>query len=374
MAMNMDDVIVIGGGIIGLSIARALAKRGVKVGVLEAGEPGQGASTAAAGMLAPQYEAAGGQAELLQLCLKSSELHPVFCAELREESGINPQYFGGGTLCPTFSERESWKIIAFEAAQRQAGLPIEILSPEEARRLEPNLSPECRGALFLPHDHRVHTRQLFSALLQATRRAGVAIKTHTPAVSLVIEKNKVAGVRTAHQVFPCRYAVLAAGAWSGTLAKTTPILSLPIRPVKGEIVQLFAPSGKGLTHPLIASRCYIVPRDDGSLLIGATEVEAGFDTIVTAGAVADLVSAAAEAIPEVSSFPFHTAWAGLRPTAPDRLPLLGFCGPEGFVVATGHYRKGILLAPVTGELIAELITARTTQIPLEPFSPTRFAA
>jgi glycine oxidase len=325
-------------------------------------------------MLAPQYEAAGGEAALLQLCLKSSELHPTFCAELSEESGINPQYSGNGTLCPVFSERDAWKIVAFEAAQRKAGLPVETLSPEEARRLEPNLSPKCRGALFLPHDHRVHTRCLFQALYQATRRAGVTIAAHSRALSLVSERNKVTGVKTDQQMFPCGSVVLAAGAWSGTLTQHVSFPPLPIRPVKGEIVEIFAPAGKALMHPFIASRCYIVPRDDGSLLIGATEVEAGFDTAVTAGAVADLVSAAAEVIPEVSSFPFHTAWAGLRPTAPDRLPVLGPYGLEGFIVATGHYRKGILLAPVTGELIAELITTGATQIPLSPFSPTRFAS
>lgn len=372
--MGTDDVVVIGGGIIGLSIARALAKRGVKVRVLEAGEPGQGASTAAAGMLAPQYEAAGGQAELLQLCLKSSEIYPGFCAELLEESGINPEYSGRGALCPAFSESESWKIIAFEAAQRKAGLAVEVLSPEEVLRLEPNFSPECRGALFLPRDHRVHTRHLFSALLKATQQAGVPIETYTGATSLVIRRNKIEGVQTASKLFPCGGVVLAAGAWSGTLENRKYLPALPVRPVKGEIVQLFAPPGKGPTHSLIASRCYVVPRDDGSLLVGATEVEAGFDTTVTAGAVSDLLLAAAEAIPGVSSFPFHTAWAGLRPTAPDRLPLLGPYGPEGLIVATGHYRKGILLAPLTGELIAELITSGKTSIPLDPFSPSRFAA
>jgi len=372
--MGMDDVIVIGGGIIGLSIARALAKQGVKVRVLEAGEPGQGASTAAAGMLAPQYEAAGGQAELLQLCLKSSEIHPSFCTELLEESGINPQYSGQGALCPAFSESESWKIVSFEAAQRKAGLPVEVLSSEEARRLEPNLSPECRGALFLPHDHRVHTRLLFSALLKATQQVGVKVETHTSVTSLAIKRNKVEGVQTASKLFPSDWVVLAAGAWSGTLGNPKYLPALPVRPVKGEIVQLFAPPGKGPAHSLIASRCYIVPRDDGSLLVGATETEAGFDTTVTAGAVTDLLSAAAEAIPAISSFHFHSAWAGLRPTTPDRLPLLGPYGPEGLIVATGHYRKGILLAPLTGELIAELITSGKSSISLDPFSPSRFAA
>jgi glycine oxidase len=371
--MDADDVVVIGGGIIGLSIARALAKRKVKVRILEAGEPGQGASTAAAGMLAPQYEAAGGQAELLQLCLKSNEIYPSFCAELLEESGINPGYSGQGALCPAFSESESWKIVAFEAAQRKAGLPAEALSPEEVLRLEPNLSPECRGALFLPRDHRVHTRRLFSALLKATQQAGVKIETHTGVTSLAIKRNKIEGAQTASKLFSCGCVVLAAGAWSGTLENRKYLPALPVRPVKGEIVQLSAPPGQSLTHSLIASRCYIVPRDDGSLLVGATEVEAGFDTTVTAGAITDLLSAAAEAMPGVSSFPFHTAWAGLRPTTPDRLPLLGPYGPEGLIVATGHYRKGILLAPLTGELIAELITSGEAAIPLDPFSPSRFA-
>jgi glycine oxidase len=325
-------------------------------------------------MLAPQYEAGGGETALLQLCLQSSELYPVFCAELAEESGIDPQYSGRGTLCPVFSERESWKITAFEAAQRQTGLPVAVLSPEEARYREPNLSPECRGALFLPYDHRVHTRHLFRALLQATQRTGVKIETHTRVVSLVVEKNRVLGVQTNRQVFACGWVVLAAGAWSGPLTQHKSFPPLPVRPVKGEIVEVFTPPGKRLTHPLIASRCYLVPRDDGSLLIGATEVEAGFDTTVTAGAVADLVAAAAEAIPEIASFSFHAAWAGLRPTAPDRLPLLGPSGPDGFVVATGHYRKGILLAPISGELITDLITTQKTRIPLDSFSPARFAA
>lgn len=265
-------------------------------------------------------------------------------------------------------------MLAIDARQRRAGLPVEVLSPEEARRPEPTLSPECRGALFLPHDHRVHTRHLFRALLRAVRQAGVVIESHTRLISLLLTKNKITGVRTVHQVLPCDCVVIATGAWSGTLT-THPSFSppLPVRPVKGEIVELLAPPGKNLTHPLITSRCYVVPRNDNSLLIGATEVEARFDTTVTAGAVTRLVSAAAEATPEVSSFPFRAAWAGLRPAAPDRLPLIGSYGSEDLFVATGHYQKGILLAPVTGELIAELITTRRTQMPLAPFSPTRFA-
>jgi glycine oxidase len=369
----MDDVVVIGGGIIGLTIARALAKRKLTVRVLEAGEPGQGASTAAAGMLAPQYEAAGGEAALLQLCLKSGELYPTFCAELYEESGIDPQYAAQGTLCPVFSDEESWRIVAFEAAQRRVGLPIEILSPEEARYREPHLSPSCRGALFLPFDHRVHTRQLFQALFTATRAARVSIETHTPVHALALKKHTVVGVHTSRQLFPCRYAILAAGAWSGLVTQHRSFPSLPVRPVKGEIVQVDTPPARRLAHPLVASRCYLVPRDDGSLLIGATEVEAGFDVTVTAGAVATLIAAATAALPELATFPFRTAWAGLRPTAPDRLPLLGPYGPQGLIVATGHYRKGILLAPITGELIAELITTKTTSLPLDPFSPTRFS-
>ncbi len=368
----MDDVIVVGGGIVGLSVARSLARRKVRVRVLEAGEPGQGASTAAAGMLAPQYEAASGQAELLELCLKSREIYPKFCAELLEESGMDPQYSSLGSLCPAFSEEQSWKLAAFEAAQRRAGLPVEVLSPKEALSLEPNLSPTCRGALFLPHDHCVHTRRLFRALLAASRRAGVQIQTHTRAVSLALRGNRVEGVKTPQGFFPCSQVVLATGSWSATLEYPQGIPPLPIRPVKGEIVQLFPPPGQSFRHPLIAPRCYIVPRADGSLLIGATEVEAGFDTTVTAGAVRDLLAAAAEAIPEISSFAFSTAWAGLRPTAPDRLPLLGPYGPEGLIVATGHYRKGILLAPLTGELIAELLLSGKTPLPLDPFSPLRF--
>jgi glycine oxidase len=370
--MAIDDVVVIGGGIIGLAIARALAKRKVTVRVLEAGEPGQGASTAAAGMLAPQYEAARGEAALLQLCLKSGELYPAFCAELYEESGVDPQYAASGTLCPVFSDEEAWKLVAFEADQRWVGLPTEVLSPEEARYREPHLSPSCRGALFLPLDHRVHARQLFQALLTATRAARVPIETHTPVRALALRKHTVVGVHTPRQLFPCRYVVLAAGARSGLVTRHRSFPSLPIRPVKGEIVQVGTPPTQRLTHPLIASRCYLVPRDDGSLLIGATEVEAGFDTTVTAGALATLVLAATAALPELATFSFQAAWAGLRPTAPDRLPLLGPCGPQGLIVATGHYRKGLLLAPITGELIAELIATGKTSLPLDPFSPMRF--
>lgn len=372
--MAVDDVIVIGGGIIGLAIARALAKRKVTVRVLEAGEPGQGASTAAAGMLAPQYEAASGETALLQLCLRSGELYPSFCAELQAESGIDPQYAAQGTLCPVFSDEESWKIVAFEAAQRRVGLPLEVLSPEEACYREPCLAPHCRGALFLPLDHRVHTRRLFQALLAATRAAQVPIETHTPAVALALKKHTVVGVQTKQRLFPCRHAVLATGSWSGPLTQHPSFPALPVRPVKGEIVQVAMPPARRLTHPLVVSRCYLVPRDDGSVLIGGTEVEAGFDTTVTAGAVSTLVAAATAALPDLATFSFQAAWAGLRPTAPDRLPLLGPCDPQGLIVATGHYRKGILLAPLTGELIAELLTTGTTSLPLDPFSPSRFAA
>jgi glycine oxidase len=220
----------------------------------------------------------------------------------------------------------------------------------------------------------VHTRRLFEALLRATKRAGATIESGAKAVSLAVRAGRVEAVMTRAGRFPCAAAVIAAGAWSGSLGDGKNVPALPVRPVKGEIVELITPPAKRLRHPLIASRCYLVPREDGSLLVGATEVEAGFDTTVTAGAVGDLLSAAREAVPDLGEFSFRSAWAGLRPTTPDRLPLLGPLGPKGLLVATGHYRKGILLAPLTAAVITDLVTKGKTSIPVDRFGPGRFAA
>lgn len=362
------DVVVIGGGVIGLTIARALALRGVRdVCLIERAGLGAEASFAAAGMLLPQVEAATKD-DLFTLACRSRDLYASFAAALHEETGIDVELDTTGTLYLALNSTDQEEIEKGYYFQSRAGLAIELLSDSEARALEPCISESTTGALLFPQDIQVENRRLLNALANSVSNLGVNVLTGTNVDSLIIDGNRLTGVQTSGGAITCSAAVVAAGTWSSFIKHT----SCSIEPVRGQMVCLEAKPQ--LTRHVIFSRHgYIVPRRDGRLLAGSTSENAGFDKSVTAGGINKILQNAHEILPTISNLPIVDTWAGLRPRSPDGLPVLGPCVEiDGLFYATGHYRNGILLAPITGELISEAIVEGVASPLLAPFSPERF--
>jgi glycine oxidase len=366
-------VTIIGGGVIGLTIARALALRGIRdVLVIERGDLGAEASSAAAGMLAPQAEANRAH-EFFQLTCRSRDMYSAFAAALLSETGIDIELDTTGTLYLAFTDADVEELEKRYAWQNAAGLRIEKLTAAESRQLEPSISENVCAGLKFPLDTQLENRRLISALIEANKRLGVRTQTETTVTSLNIERDRVTGIETSHGSIATECVVMAAGAWSSQIPigdKTSPIVR--IKPVRGQMLS-FAPDRPVSRHVIYSPRGYIVPRRDGRLLAGSTTEHAGFDKNVTAAGVQSISAAAAEIAPQVSLLRLMDSWAGLRPRAADTLPVLGPCGEiAGLCYATGHYRNGILLAPVTGELIAAAIVDKVFPETLEIFSPDRF--
>jgi glycine oxidase len=362
------EVVVIGGGVIGLTIARALALRGVRdVCLIERARLGSEASFAAAGMVLPQVEAATKD-DFFTLACRSRDLYASFAGALHDETGIDVELDTTGTLYLALNSTDQEEIEKVYTFQSRAGLSIELLSDYEARALEPSISESITGALLFPQDIQVENRRLLNALANSVNNLGVNVLTGTNVDSLIIEGNRLTGVQTSGGPITCSVAVVAAGTWSSFIKHT----SCSIEPVRGQMVCLEA-KPQLTRHVIFSRRGYIVPRRDGRLLAGSTSENAGFDKSVTAGGINQILQNAHEILPMISNLPIVDTWAGLRPRAPDGLPVLGPCVEiEGLFYATGHYRNGILLAPITGELISEAIVKGVASPLLAPFSPERF--
>ena len=363
------EVVVIGGGVIGLTVARALVQRGVRdVHLIERSSLGAEASFAAGGMLAPQTEA-NGRNDFFELACQSRDLYPNFASELREETGIDVELDTTGTLYLALTEGDLKEIRKRYEWQTQAGLVVENLTPSDARELEPCVAESVLGALRFPHDIQVENRRLLNALINTVDKLGVRIYTDTNADSLTTERGRVTGVQTSRGFVSCRKIIVAAGTWSSAIEHAhTP----KIEPVRGQMICLDA-KPQLTRHVIFSPRGYLVPRQDGRLLAGSTSENAGFTKQVTAGGVSTILAHAREISPAISRLPIVDTWSGLRPRAADGLPVLGPCDEiDGLFYATGHYRNGILLAPVTGELIAEAVITGHVSSLLAAFSPNRF--
>jgi glycine oxidase len=387
------DAVVVGGGVIGLAIAWRAALAGMTVTVVDEA-PGRGASWAAAGMLAPVTEVHYGERPLLALNLAAAARWPTFAAEVEEASGLPVGYRPGGTLAVARDADDNAALEDLYQFQVRCGLQVERLRSRECRQLEPGLAPSIRGGVLAAGDHQVDNRALVEALLAACQHAGVRMVTGRVA-ELAVEGDRVTGVvlsgggpaghgsstsagpvpsRAEGETLAAGVVVLAAGCWSGGLGGLAAEVLPPVRPVKGQLLYLRGPADQPLCSRNVRGlEVYVVPRGDGRVVVGATVEEQGFDTTVTAGAVHDLLRAALELLPDVAELELAETVVGLRPGSPDNAPMLGPAGPDGLVVATGHYRNGILLTPVTADAIAELLA--TGQVPemIAPFTPGRFA-
>jgi glycine oxidase len=351
------DLIVVGGGVIGLACAWRAAQAGLDVRVLERARPGAGASNVAAGMLAPVGEATFGEDRLLDLALASHELWPRFASDLQAAAGGEIGYLPLGALHVALDRDEAAELRRRHELMRSLELEADWLRPTECRRLEAGLNPALAGGVHAPHEAAVDPRLLIEALVTSTESAGGRVE-RAEVDGLVVEDGRVAGVRLSGGGERRAARVLvAAGSWSAA-AWMPPAARPDIRPVKGQILTLQGPAGTPVCERIVVSeRVYMVPRADGRLIVGATVEELGFDTRVTAGGVLELLREAYRALPEVAELELVDTIAGLRPTTPDNLPLIGPTAIDGLMLATGHFRNGILLAPITAQRIAAELAA-----------------
>jgi glycine oxidase len=354
------DAVIVGGGVIGLSSAWRAAQRGARVALVEkAPHPPAGATRVAAGMLAPVGELAFGEPELLKMTLAAAELYPDFVAELESASGVSTGYSSCGALHVALDRDEAAELRRVHGLQRSLGLGAEWLPPRRCRELEPGLTPSFNGGVHAPEEGAVDPRALAEALLAALAAEDVDVLSGTVVAEALFEGERIAGVRTdGGEELHAAAVVLAAGVWSGEIGWLPQHARPPVRPVKGQILELRARDGEAPCERIVASeRVYLVPRPDGRLIVGATVEEQGFDTTVTAGGVHELLREAYRLLPDVAEMELVEASAGLRPGTPDNLPLVGPSPLDGLLWATGHYRNGILLAPLTAGTIADLLAA-----------------
>ena len=372
------DAVVIGGGVIGLSIARELMGAGVgRVVIVERGELGHAASHAAAGMLAPQAEA-NERDGFFRLAHESRRIYAAFAAELQEETGVDIELDETGILYFAFTEKDDDELARRFAWQAAAGLAVERLTTQEILRREPHISPAVRGALFFPEDGQVENRRLTYALAASCAKRGVTLLTETEVLRIetsgesATASSGVRAVVTSRGRISTELVIVAAGAWASEF-NGRDSRAFTIEPVRGQML-CFTATPPIVRHVIYSPRAYLVPRRDGRLLVGATVERAGFDVRVTAHGLHTLTGGALEISAHIGDLPFREAWAGLRPYAPDGLPVIGRSPRiNGVIFATGHYRNGILLAPITARLVRQLVTTPTaTPELLHGFSPDRF--
>ncbi len=343
--------------------------------VYDRGEAGHGASWAAAGMLAAAAETEPGEEPLLPLALESQRLWPDFARELEAASGISPEYRDEGTIVVALNRDDAAQLRHSFDFQKGLGLDLTWLNAAQAREREPHLKPGIAAAVWSPNDHQVENRRLGAALAAAARRAGVAIVEHCAVQEITLAGERASGVVSARGREAADIVVLAAGAWSREIGGIPPAHLPPVRPIKGQMLALqMDRAAPLLRHVLWLPRgCYLVPRLDGRLVIGATVEERGFDASLTAGGLLALIEAAWRGVPAIEELPIAEMWVGFRPGSRDDAPMLGPSGIDRLVIATGHHRNGILLTPVSAAVVSTyILTERLPEI-ARAFSPERFA-
>ena len=371
--MPSHDALVIGAGLIGSAIALRLAQEGLRVALLEKSVPGQEASWAGAGMLSPAPDSAAS-IPLVPFGRASLSLYPQFIDEIEDISGRRAGYRADGAIELLFSANAERELSTLIALHHALGLPTEPLAVDEAIRMEPALTRRTQAAAYLPYEASVDNRALIETLLAAASTSGVELFPRTHVQGIMIEQGRCTGVRTENgTVFAAQDVIVSAGAFSGLLEGIAPPAAT--RPIRGQMAALQFQYGP-IRHVLRCERGYIVPRDAAvpqRLVTGSTLEDAGFDKRVTAGGVEKILGTAQELVPQLAHAEVMELWCGLRPDTPDHLPLLGPAGVDGLTMATGHYRNGILLTPITAKLVREWITEKRVSMDWDIFNPLRFA-
>jgi glycine oxidase len=366
---------VVGGGVCGLGVAWRLAAAGCAVDIFDKGEPGRAATWAAAGMLAARAEVEPGEETLLRLNLQSQEMWPGFARELETATGQTIDYRDEGTLIVSATRDDAEALEFTYTLQRRLGLDVEWLSGAEARKREPFMAPGVNAGVYSPGDHQVDNRKLADALLAACIAEGAGLHPNTAVSAVETAHGRVRGVRVdgRDDIHEADVVLLAAGAWSRGIEGVPPEARPPVRPLKGQMLSVrMDPAEPLLSHVVWAPGVYLVPRRDGRLLIGATVEEKGFDTDMTAGGLFDLLRDAWDVLPGIEELPIDETWVGHRPTSRDDAPILGPTPVDGLVLATGHHRNGILLAPVTADAVSRFILTGALDESIRPFGLDRF--
>ncbi len=371
MKRSASSVLIVGGGVFGLAVGWELARQGQTVTVLEQRQAGRGATWAAAGMLMPWKLSDAFSEALFALQRHSHQLWPAFAANLTHATGIYLAYQIEGRYFLAVTEQSATRLRRQFEYHRQVGLPVEWLNGSQARQLQPALGPDVVAAVFSPAGHWVDNRQVAQALREAFLRAGGTLREQTRVVAVVIENNRVSGVRLVDDVMlPASTVIVAAGAWASQLQGLPLLLRNAVHPRKGQTLVLQMDTAAPLVRHNLIGPVYMVPRPDGRLIIGTTvEREAGFDTQATAGGVFHMLRKARQLVPAVDDLPLVEVGAGLRPTGPERLPLLGFTNVNGLLVAMGGHSYGILLAPAVGQAIAQAVLTGQVAPIIAPFVP-----
>lgn len=366
--MSLNEIVIVGAGVMGCALAWALAERGVKVVVLERAIPGAEASSAAGGILGAQAEP-HSEGPLLGLALAARALWPAWAEALEEQSGVALGYRRCGLLRVAFAEDELAGLAEIRAWQQAAGLELLTLSGDEVRALEPQLSPAVLQGLYFPGDGVVDAQRLPAALAAAAERAGARLVQGGEVTGLVLEGERVAGVRTRGMTLRGDRVVLCAGAWTSQVPGVAGLP--PVEPVRGQLAVVQG-RPRGLGRVVFGGGGYLVPRADGRVLIGSTMERAGFDKSVTLGGLGHLCGVGLRLLPALAEAAVVQQWAGLRPATPDGLPVIGPCGPEGLYVLSGHFRNGVLLTPISARLMAQRLLGEPTELELGPFDAGRF--
>jgi glycine oxidase len=372
---DTTDLAIVGGGVIGLATAWRAAQAGMRVSLFERHNPGAATSAIAAGMLAPVSEAHMTERPLLALGLDSAALYPSFLDEVEQETGMDCGRITAGTLLVARDQDDAEWLQRELALRLELRLPVERLLPSDARGLEPSLAPGLRMALGFPHDHAVDPRKLTAALAVVAAKAGARLRPGSEIVRIVVRSGRACGVELADgERVQAGNVLVAAGPWASELAGVPDDARIPIHPVKGQILRLRDPNGPGLlTRVLRVRTSYVVPRGDGRYVLGATMEERGYDTTVTAGAAFELLRDGTEIVPGLDELVIEEFSAGLRPATRDNAPAIGPSHIPGLHWAVGHFRNGILLAPVTAQLLVRALTGESDPR-LQAFSPARLLA
>ena len=368
-------VAIIGGGVIGLAIGWRLAQQQARVDIFERDAAGRGASWAAAGMLAAGIEAEPGEDALYALNRKSQSMWPGFAAELEAAAGMRVGYRTEGTLEVALTRDDLARLRFHYEHRRSLGIALQWLSGAEARRCEPHLHPGAAAAVLSAEDHQIDNRELATALQRAFLAAGGTLHEHQPVDAIEMSAGRISALRIGERRHGADVVVLAAGAWSQGISGLPAAARPPVRPIKGQMLALRMDAATPLVrHVLWTPRVYLVPRGDGRLIVGGTVEERGFDAALTAGGVFALLEGAWRAVPGIEDLPIDEMWVGFRPGSRDDAPILGPSGIDGLVLATGHYRNGILLTPVTTEAVSRYILTGEIAEAIRPFGIDRFAA
>ncbi len=368
---HSERVVIVGGGVIGCSIAYYLSKCDIAVTLLERGEIGAQASGAAAGLFS-SWKPLARMDVYNQLLFASQSLFSELIEELEDATGIDLEYEQTGTLRTIQHERRLRKLQPWVASCQADGLRVELLNEEEMRRREPLLASDICGALWLPDEGQVRAQRVVEALARAATGCGAKLSAHKEVVAIQQNKGRALSVTTAQgEIIPCDYLVIAAGAWAARCGKWLN-LTLPVEPQRGQLLSLRQPV-PAIRHIVIGKGIYVAPKKDGTVIVGATKEDVGFAAQVTAGGVFWLLDWALKLVPALEQSALERVWAGLRPKTPDNYPILGTTpGWENVALAVGHHSFGVLLSAISGQSIAELITSGQVPEIIQPFSQERF--